>query len=281
MRIVMRVLVLSLSFLTGVVRVEAAPILGIPVGYIGGTTQVGLDLVRHDPTPDGTNNGSDGWIRYYIPLNWSTRGTYGYTDHNGTDPCEQSRPRDCAGTYADTGRGNSYLDMFLMFSPVNTTLLEGAELNFEFSDLDLNRVNDPVGFFETVRIYSANGDAISRRFTEAPSATETGVFSGINYELTREPQSVSNYRNYPVNLSLWGDGLEALITDPFWVHLRFTTPANLPYGTNTAEHLLATLETANGRLPPQVPAVPEPATLLLLAAGLAVSARSLRRRPNN
>jgi hypothetical protein len=268
----------SVALLAGTVLVVApAPasadsILGIPVASLNSTTQVGLPIVDYDSTPDGSPNKTAGWVRYFIPLNSSTSGTYGYSDVNGPSPCENNG--DCVGTFADTGDGPGWLNMNLMFTPIAPEPLLSASLLFEFADLDLRYVNDPVGFLETVRVYSKDGtsvEAITPTFTAASSTSNTGVYNGVNYELTRQPGSAG--ASWPVYLNLWGDGLEDIITDPFWVRLRFTVPDGVPYGRNTSEYLRATLTTETE---PHV--VPEPMSILLLGAGLGVAA--LRRRKN-
>jgi hypothetical protein len=238
----------------------ADSILGIPTASLNSTTQVGLPTVTHDSTPNGVNDATSGWVKYFIPLRSSTSGTYGV---NGT------------GMSSDTGSGGGWLNMNLVFTPVVTAGLTSASLLFEFSDLDLRYVNDPAGFLETVRIYGKDGastEALTPNFTQVSGTGFSGVFNDINYSVTRRSGTAG--ASWPVLLNLWGDGLEDLITNPFWVQLRFTVPTGVPYGTNTAEYLRATLTTE--RTPPHV--VPEPGSMALVAAGLAGAA--LRRRRN-
>src|SRR5688500_2895707 len=185
----------------------ADAITGIPVATLSSMSQVGLPLVNHDPTPDGINNATAGWVKYFIPLESGTSGTYGV---NGV------------GMTPDTGNGPGYLNMNLMFTPVAEAPIKSASLFFEFSDLDLRYVNDPVGFLETVRVYSKDGsfvEAISPQFTQTTGSGNTGVYNGINWEIDR--QSGTAGASWPVTLNLWGDALEDMLTDPFWVRLKF------------------------------------------------------------
>ena len=237
----------------------AGSITGIPVASLTSTSPVGLPIVSYDSTPDGVSNATAGWVRYYIPLESGSSGTYGV---NGV------------GMSADTGNGPGWMNMNLMFTPTASYPLESASLLFEFADLDLRYVNDPVGFLETVRIYSKDGsyvEPITPQFTQAATTDTTGVYNGINYHLSRRSGTAG--ANWPVLLNLWGDGLEEIMTDPFWVQMRFTVPSGVPYGKNTPEYLRATLTTTS-ETPSHV--VPEPASLLLVGTGL--GAAVLRRR---
>jgi hypothetical protein len=239
----------------------AGSITGIPVASLTSTSQVGLPMVNHDPTPDGINNATPGWIRYFIPLENATSGTYGI---NGR------------GMTSDTGNGPGYLFMNLMFTPTAPAPLQKALLEFTFSDLDLRYVNDPAGFLETVRVYAKDGstvEPISPHFTSAASTVSSGVYDGVNWEMSRRAGSAG--ASWPVHLNLWGDGLEALMTDPFWVQLKFTVPSGVPYGRNTSEYVRAVLTTESVPPPPPAP-VPEPTSMLLMGAGLGAAA--LRRR---
>jgi hypothetical protein len=250
-----------------------------PVSGVGSSTTVGIYNQSFDATPDGVSNPTSEWIKYYIPLGGpgspygNTSGTYGVTQV----------PGGTAGTFADYGNGNgSYLDMFLMFSPVSQPVTS-ARLEFEFSDLDLRYVNDPVGFFEYVRFYSFNDFTnsasqvpISPLMWTTGSSTTTGyIGSGstqINWEISRTAGTAG--ASWPVYIDLWGPGLNALLDGPaFWAQLHFTVPKDDVLGTNTPEYLRASLTT--GTQP-----VPEPGSLLLLGAGLfaIVTARTRSKR---
>jgi hypothetical protein len=242
---------------------------GIPVAAAGSNTQVGLPIQSLDATPDGINNPTGNWVKYFIPLSLAKSGTYGVDDLNGPDPCE-TPGTDCAGTVVDSGSGNSYLDMFLKFAPVAPSPIASARLEFEFADLDLKYVNDPSGFFESLQIFNSTGTAMTPLLTKASSTVTSGTTNGINWELSRTAGSAG--ANWPVYLDLWGDGLAALINGPLWVEMNFAVPA-VAYGTNTAEYLNAKLTTSS------VARVPEPASVWLIALGLVALSIARRRAP--
>jgi hypothetical protein len=240
----------------GAGHVSAEPIWAIPVSGAGSTTAVGIYEQLHDATPID-NDPSAHWIKYYIPLSPGTSGTYGVN----------------AGTTVDTGSGNSYLYMYLMFAPV-TVPAGDATLSFEFSDLDLNYINDPSGFLETMQLYSDAGGALSPKFTSSSGSGSNGVFStalgDVNWTTSRTAGSEG--KNWPFNATFTGPGLDALVDDPFWLMLKFTVPSTF-YGTNTPEYLRASLDVT-------AEPIPEPGTLLLLGTALvaARTARAARRR---
>jgi hypothetical protein len=236
-------------------RASAEPVWAIPVASAGSSTGVGLYNQLHDATPVSGDAATPHWIKYYIPLSPGTSGTYGVN----------------AGTTVDSGSGNSYLRMFLMFQPVALPV-ESATLAFEFSDLDLTYINDPNGFFETMQLYNETNGAISPKFTASSGSGTAGIFStplgDVNWTTSRTPGD--DGRNWPFYATFTGPGLTGLVDDPFWVMLKFSVPSTF-YGTNTPEYLRANLTVTNPE------PVPEPATLFALGAGL-LGVRAARRR---
>ncbi|MGE0407160.1 MAG: hypothetical protein AB7O65_12755, partial [Candidatus Korobacteraceae bacterium] len=148
-------MMLAASLVSSVSVAKADTILGKPVTAIGSSTQA----VPTCPTLEGDvcYNSSTGLISFYIPLKSSTSGVYGVTDVGGGKT---------AGTFSDSGDGTSNaLTMYLLFSPVSLPV-GTASLKFEFTDLDLTGVNDPYGFFETIRFYSQSGTALTPTITQ-------------------------------------------------------------------------------------------------------------------
>ena len=134
--------------LFGVVATASADTIGIAVGGVGLSTQVGLT-----PAADGT-------ISYYVPLTTSDSGVYGARGTT-SDTC----------SYSSTCTGG-YLDMFLRFAPVQV----GANvLTLNFSDLDLKGANDPTYFLESVTIIPTGGSSVL-----IDETTDPGVLSANN-----------------------------------------------------------------------------------------------------
>jgi hypothetical protein len=201
------------------------------------------------------------WIKYYIPLNTSTSGTYGVDLPllSGTN---------LAGTIVDTGNGGSWLNMFIMFAPLPTEPVDTVKLRFEFKDLDLRYVNDPVGFFETVQLFNASTTSqFTPKLTMASTSQTAGYANTTTGRIDWDLRWTTGNSNAPVYLDVWGAGLLPYVLDEsaFWVKLKFTVPDGVPYGTNTAEYLKATLTTTT-----QTRAVPEPTSMLLLGLGFVV-----------
>ena len=114
-----------------------------------------------------TDYNDAGKIKYYIPLNGADNeppmnypGNYnGIYGVSGTSPCSNG-----AGTCSDYGRGSRYngfqanpgdslemaLQMNIFFDLTGVADSAAATLDFVFDDLDLQRINDPYGFFESL-----------------------------------------------------------------------------------------------------------------------------------
>lgn len=240
---------------------EADPITswGQAVSAIGSELGVGFPLQTLDATPDGANNPTPNWIKHFIPLTAAASGTYGV---GGVGMNPDSTSSGCgSGGLAPCG----HLDMYLKFSPTGEFPFQNAVLSTQFRDLDLNPVNDPSFFFETAQFYAAGGGEISPQFS---NITGPGSMNGINWNVY-QPAGQQG-ANWPVNIDFSGQGLDDLITDPFWMKLTLRTAPFSAAGTNTPEYLRASLTTV------AVPE-PEPAGLLLLGVGLFCLGMVIRR----
>ena len=111
-----------------------ADVIGIAVDAVGSITQVG-------------NNTGD-TIDFYIPLSGDGEMPDVYDDTTGTssDSC----------VYGTTC-GGGLLEIILYFNPVEAG---SAELSLLFTDLDIEGVNDPWFFLETLQILHADGTVI-------------------------------------------------------------------------------------------------------------------------
>ena len=193
---------------------------GTPVDSIGSTNQVGLPLT------------SGGAIKYYIPLNATDSGTYGVV---GPGICPLG-----AGTCSDSGNGTGFWDadaltMNLHFDLSGKPSSATTHLNLWFKDLDLDGVNDPYWFWESVSVSAQNGGA----------SLDTGTI----WQGSQIPTSSSDAFNWSLSLA----GLGAL-GDDLWVQLGFGSYAKY-HAYNTSEYLKASV-------------VPVPAAIWLFGTAL-------------
>jgi hypothetical protein len=224
---------------------------GTPVDSIGSNTVVALcgsAGVGSGCYDAGTHN-----IGFYIPLNSTYNGTYGVD----TNPSGFK-----VGTSSDSQYGpfnnSDALTMYLQYTPLASSLpanLTSAVLTFNFTDLDLQNVNDPYGFFETVQFMSGSGAALSDKIYVNGQNT-----LGYNYTV------VGNSTSQTIT---FGDIRSFITGDPFYAELTFGSQMTQSgKWRNTLEYLNTTLVTS----------VPEPSSLLLLSFGMLGLAWWLRRK---
>lgn len=178
---------------------------------------------------DGNNDGNAGGfstntigntIKFYIPLSGS--GTYGVGGFGTSASYSQ-----CCG--------NGTMDMWLQFDGVTPGM---GTLRLDFEDLDVDGIETPSGFLETVTVYANGGTSI-----------------------VDDMGDLTNVADRVVEIAV------GLIGDPFIVKLAFTadtTGIGYRKGTwlrNTAETLVASVET--------ISTVPVPAALPLFGTALA------------
>ena len=244
-----RFMLVTMLILSGAAVAQADSVVGVPVTGVGG-----VQSIPNCPTMEGQVcfNQATGTTTFFIPLSASRSGVFGTT----------AVPGGTAGTFSDTGSGTANaLQMFLMFSPVQLPVTS-ATLTFTFVDLDLHGVNDPANFFETVRFYDANGNALTPLITtNGQSGLSPYIFS-VSGNSNTQTITISN--------------ITSLIQNPFYVELRFGSSYNTT-GTNTPESLRAILTTTSPQPTTPPTRVPEPGTLLMFGLGLAWNAWNQRK----
>jgi hypothetical protein len=190
---------------------------------------------------------------YFVPLSDRNAGVFGVT----------SVGYHTAGTRSDLGRGtgltDSALRMFMRFEPA-TSDVQSARFEFHFDDLDLNGLHDPNGFRESLRLFDADGEAMTSWITDATQTPGNADAYDFAISGDRQQQTVTV------------EGVESLVSDSTWVELRFGADSGF-FGRNTAEAIQPKLITTTGSDP-----VPEPATLTLCALGGAALLARRRRR---
>lgn len=189
-------------------------------------------------------------IEYFIPLRQNTSGVYGAAnDFDGPSACA-----DGTGTCADSGYGFGYddsgaLTMNIFFDLNTIPTLATAQLDFWFGDLDLQGVNDPTGFFESVSLslWDGNGDGSSLDLVQATAKAPGDVTAGTLDTSGTDPITWS------LDLAALGflDELEnsRSTQDGFWVQLGFGSYYSGKKGTNTPEYLKAKLEVTPAVVP--------------------------------
>lgn len=179
-------------------------------------------------------------IEYYIPLSTTYGGVYGVTPVSGG----------LAGMVSDVGSGAGTgvvtLTMNLEFTPVSTT--QASVLTIDFEDLDLDPINDPNGFFESLQVFDDQSNPLTPLITQIG-----GLITG-------------NGSTQHLSLDL---GL--LTSTTFFAQLTFGSDYT-NRGSNTPEYLVAQVSATGPTL------VPSPGTLALFGTAI-ILLGMVRRRP--
>jgi hypothetical protein len=183
---------------------------------------------------------TDGLIEYFIPLNSADSGIYGVVDPDTPGKCTNG-----AGTCIDSGTGFGYasadaLKMNLYFNLSSLANKDNAVLDIYFEDLDLDPINDPNWFYESVSVSYKNGNGGILTTLVGPSIDDTDI-----PEATQDP--------FTWNLDLASIGS---LDNNFWIQLGFGSESNYE-ASNTEEYLKATIST-----------VPVPAAVWLFGTAL-------------
>ena len=204
--------VLILFITTGTTYASTIAV-GVPVGSIGSTTEVGIV-------------DSNGKIKFYIPLSSTYSGVYGMP--------KIGIPFDI-GEEADSGGGvDNALIMFLMYKGIDYPAAT-AVLKFDFTDLDLEGANDPLNpyeFWESIQIFDKNGAV-------TPLISDISDSNG-DFDIT-----VDSFGEVSITID---DFTSSVLGDPTYAKLIFSSDYQST-GTNTAEYLYTTLETSPVPIP--------------------------------
>lgn len=224
--------VIASAAMTAPVR---ADVIGIAVA---GIPDAGL------PTQVGSHE-TDGTINFFIPLSGTgTAVTYGVVPLGGGAASGTTSDSCVYGSTGSSSCSGGLLEMILYFSPVE---VGPGELSLLFTDLDIDGVNDPWFFLETLQILDSSG----------------GLLHTIDVSFLNDPTDRGAQQ---IDLGI------SITTQPDF-YLRLVMGTAFTYGyygatyTNTEEHLLATIVS-----------VPEPSTLFLFGTGLLLVAGYRRRQ---
>jgi hypothetical protein len=221
--------------LAGVLPANAATVstVGVAVKGVGSSTQVG----------NTQNRGiGDDAIEYFIPLHGSGTLAYGVgsaCSHHGY------------GTCSDIGYGGPTLRMVLRFEP---SASGKNELTIKFEDLDLNGVNDPAGFLETLNLSLGTRTKVGWHWVTSYTPL-AGPFSSLVSPFRPDGNSDTQILDLLLDLPT---------TDPLYLVLDFTAHSTFK-GQNTPEYLWATLSPADANIPV---ATPLPGALVLMGSVL-------------
>jgi len=199
----------------------------------------------------------DGKIEYYIPLRDGNNGTYGVTPVSecGSWP----KVAGIAGTCWDKGYGSMYdtagaLDMNIFFDLTGVADSATAQLDFVFDDLDLQRINDPYGFFESLTLSYWDGDEYKQlndgETILRPNDMKTGDYAGASTVIAPSIDPLF----WTLDLGAGGLNLLSLLNnddDGFWIQLGFGSEY-ITKGRNTPEYLTAELTVSPVPLPSAV-----------------------------
>ncbi len=228
--------------------VSVNPITGIAVG--GGGTSFTSEV-------ESTVGGK---IKYFIPLRDANNGTYGVDTVSkcGSWPDYYTG---IAGTCSDKGYGSGYddadaLQMNIFFDLTGVADSAAATLDFVFDDLDLQRINDPYGFFESLTLSFWDEDENKYKqvndgsVIQKPMDMMTGDYAGASTVIAPSIDPLL----WTLDLGAGGLNLLSLLNnddDGLWIQLGFGSQYKYK-GKNTAEYLTAELNVSPVPLPSAV-----------------------------